>query len=154
MATMEDESLSTGAGPAREGLTPALSEGAGDVAEGEREGLSAGAGPEREGLTPALSKGAGDVTGVVAQVRGGLVNSGNEGKRNWFVLSMILLAAIIGFGFVCLFTGKSLAGVSLIVGCLITKLGTLIDYMYGSSQGSKDKDKMNEKSGAVGDSVG
>jgi len=67
-------------------------------------------------------------------------SSDSKGKSNWFILSLILLAAIIGFGFICLFTGKSLEGVSLIVGCLITKLGTLIDFMYGSSQGSKDKD--------------
>ncbi len=62
-------------------------------------------------------------------------------KDNWwgFLVTLMLLALIV-FGSYCLKTGKSLEGIGIITGVLIGKLGTMIDFRYGSSKGSKEKD--------------
>ena len=57
----------------------------------------------------------------------------------WGPLTFLVLSALVIFGIYCLSTGRTLDGVALIVGVLISKLGTLIDFRYGSSQGSKSK---------------
>lgn len=62
----------------------------------------------------------------------------------WAFLFLVTFA-LIGFGVACLMMGKTLDGISIIVGCLITQMGTLINYRYGSSKGSKDKTELLSK---------
>ena len=57
----------------------------------------------------------------------------------WGKLVALMLIALIVFGAYALITGKTLEGVSIIIGVLISKVGTLIDFKYGSSKGSQDK---------------
>lgn len=60
----------------------------------------------------------------------------------WGWLVTLMLLALIGFAWYCLSTGKTLEGVSIVVGVLISKVGTMIDFRYGSSKGSADKTQM------------
>ncbi len=62
--------------------------------------------------------------------------------KYWFGLVVLMLVAIIAFGGYGLYTGKSLEAILVIVGGLLAKIGTLLDYKYGSSQGSKDKTEL------------
>ena len=48
----------------------------------------------------------------------------------------------MGLAFYCLYTGKNIDAVSVVVAALILKLGTLLDFRYGSSAGSKEKTEM------------
>jgi hypothetical protein len=57
----------------------------------------------------------------------------------WGPLTVLLLCALILFGVYCLRTGKSIEGIGVITGVLISKINTLVDFRYGSSKGSKDK---------------
>jgi len=61
--------------------------------------------------------------------------TGMINKDNWWgglVLTMLL--ALIVFGAYCLSSGKTLDGIGVIVGVLVTKVGTMIDYRYGNSK--------------------
>jgi hypothetical protein len=57
----------------------------------------------------------------------------------WLILVLVHLGAIIGLAWYALVTGKSLEIITVIVAALIMRVGTLIDYKYGSSEGSKTK---------------
>ena len=59
---------------------------------------------------------------------------------SWGVTTWGILGALIAFAAVGLLMGKELTGILVIVGVLVSKLGTLIDFRYGSSKGSKDKE--------------
>ncbi|PQJ09502.1 hypothetical protein CJD36_019885 [Flavipsychrobacter stenotrophus] len=54
---------------------------------------------------------------------------------------IILISAIIGFGWYSIVTKRPLDGIALIVGALVTNYNTLVNFRWGSSKGSKDKDK-------------
>ena len=73
---------------------------------------------------------------------------GLKGKDIWWgLLSLIILAALIAFGAVSYIKGTNLDNISLIVGGLMTNLGLLLNYRYGSSKGSKDKTELLGKQG-------
>lgn len=55
---------------------------------------------------------------------------------------VFLLVAIVGLGFYCLVSGKNIDSISVVVAALVLKLGTLLDFRYGSSAGSKDKTEL------------
>lgn len=57
----------------------------------------------------------------------------------WYTIVLILLAAIIFFGCYALITGKHLELISVVITALILRLGTMLDFKYGSSEGSKTK---------------
>lgn len=65
----------------------------------------------------------------------------------WWLLVLIMLAAIVAFGFYSLATGKDLRLIEIILTAILMKFGTLVDYKYGSSKGSRDKTELlkNEK---------
>lgn len=65
------------------------------------------------------------------------MNSNSD--KMWGPLVFLMLVAIIGFAWYALTHKVSLEGIAIILGLLISKLGTLIDFRYGSSKGSKDK---------------
>lgn len=58
----------------------------------------------------------------------------------WGPLTAVMLTALIGFGAYALYTGKTLNSAELIVGTLVGNLAMLLNFRYGSSKGSKDKD--------------
>lgn len=62
----------------------------------------------------------------------------------WFLV-VLHLGALILFGYMAFQTGKTLDGISIIVGALITNLGLLLNYRFGSSKGSKDKQELLNK---------
>lgn len=59
----------------------------------------------------------------------------------WGPLTVLMTVALVGFGVYALATGKSLDGASLIIGGLLSNQSALLNFRYGSSKGSKDKDK-------------
>ena len=66
-----------------------------------------------------------------------------QNKDNWWGwLVLVILLAIIGLSAYCLVTGKAIGPVEVVVTALILKLGTLMDYRYGSSKGSQEKTAM------------
>ena len=65
-----------------------------------------------------------------------------EQDKWWGRIVVALLVAIVGLAFYCLHTGKNIDAVSVVVAALILKLGTLLDFRYGSSAGSKEKTEM------------
>lgn len=67
-----------------------------------------------------------------------------NGDKYWFWLVVMLMSALIVFGGYALVMGKSLEGASLIVGGIMTKLSTLIDFKYGSSEASPNPSKGGE----------
>ncbi len=62
----------------------------------------------------------------------------------WLVL-LTMLWALIGFGIACLITGKTLDGVSIIIGALIGNISLLMNFKWGSSDGSKKKTELLNK---------
>ena len=60
----------------------------------------------------------------------------------WGAIVIIILLAIIGFGCYSLATGKDLKVIEVVLTALLMKFGTLIDFKYGSSKGSKEKTEM------------
>lgn len=67
-------------------------------------------------------------------------------KDNWWgMMAIIMLGSLIGFGAYALYTGHSLNAAELVVGTLVSNLGLLLNYRYGSSKGSKDKDEVINK---------
>ncbi len=66
-----------------------------------------------------------------------------QSKDNWWGwLVLIILFAIIGFGAYALITGKDLRIIEVVLTALLMKFGTMIDYRYGSSKGSKEKTEL------------
>ena len=57
----------------------------------------------------------------------------------WGPIVVIILGAIITFAGYALYTGKNLTVIEVVLTALIMKLGTMMDYRYGSSKGSRDK---------------
>ena len=69
-----------------------------------------------------------------------------KGKDIWWgLLVFAILGAIIAFGAIAFATGKSLDGVAIVLTPLITTFGILVQYRYGSSKGSKDKQEQLDK---------
>lgn len=64
-----------------------------------------------------------------------------SGDAWWGPLTLIMLIALIGFGSYALAADKSMDGANLVIGGLMTNMGMLLSFRYGSSKGSKDKDK-------------
>ncbi|GAA4465202.1 hypothetical protein GCM10023093_16950 [Nemorincola caseinilytica] len=62
----------------------------------------------------------------------------------WGPLVLIMLLALIGFGAYSQAHDKSMDNANLVIGGLMTNLGMLLSFRYGSSKGSKDKDKKGE----------
>jgi hypothetical protein len=60
----------------------------------------------------------------------------------WLSIVMLLLLAIIGLAWYALVTGKNIQVIEVVLTALILKLGTMIDYKYGSSAGSKEKTEL------------
>lgn len=67
----------------------------------------------------------------------------------WGIITSLLLLALIAMAAYCLKTRQTLDGVALIIGGLSMKLGTLIDFRYGSSAGSKEKTELLAKQDKV-----
>lgn len=67
-----------------------------------------------------------------------------KGDAWWGPLTLIMLLALIGFGYYCQVYDKSMDSANLVIGGLMTNLGMLLSFRYGSSKGSKDKDKKTE----------
>ena len=56
---------------------------------------------------------------------------------------LILCLLVLGiFGFYCLYSGKTLDGVGMVVGVLVTVVTNIVGFDWGSSAGSKGKDEM------------
>lgn len=69
-----------------------------------------------------------------------------ENRDNWWgPLTLLMMIALIGFGVAAMRTGKTLDGVSLIIGGLLTNFGTMLNFRYGSSKGSKEKTELLNK---------
>lgn len=63
----------------------------------------------------------------------------------WGPITVLLIGSLIGFACYALGSGKSLDSASLVIGGLISNAGLMLNFRYGSSKGSKDKDsKQNE----------
>ena len=60
-------------------------------------------------------------------------------RMSVLVLCLVLLGS---FGFYCLETGKTLDGVGMVVGVLVTVVTNIVGFDWGSSAGSKGKDDM------------
>ena len=70
--------------------------------------------------------------------------------KYWFWLVLLMGVPLVVYGGFCLIAHASLQGAELIIGGLMTKLSTLIDFRYGSSAGSKEKTElMNKKDGTA-----
>ena len=63
----------------------------------------------------------------------------------WCMLVTVILLSIIGFGFYSLTTGKDLRLIEIVLTALLMKFGTLVDYKYGSSRGSREKTELLNK---------
>ena len=63
----------------------------------------------------------------------------------WGPLVLIMLVALIGFGCYSQVYNKSMDSANLVIGGLMTNLGMLLSFRYGSSKGSKDKDRENDQ---------
>lgn len=63
------------------------------------------------------------------------------GDAWWGPLTLIMLLALIGYGWYSLIHNKSMDSATLVIGGLLTNFSTLLSFRYGSSKGSKDKDK-------------
>jgi hypothetical protein len=61
---------------------------------------------------------------------------------SWLIVTMTILLSLVGFEAYGMITGKPVQASGLIIGALIVKLGTMIDFRWGSSKGSKDKMEM------------
>lgn len=59
----------------------------------------------------------------------------------FYTILVILILAIIGFGVYCIRHKVSLEPIGVILTFLTLRAGSLMDYRWGSSVGSKDKDK-------------
>lgn len=69
-----------------------------------------------------------------------------NGKDVWWgPLVLIMLLALIWFGCYSQLHNKSMDCANLVIGGLMTNLGMLLSFRYGSSKGSKDKDKRSDK---------
>ncbi len=69
-----------------------------------------------------------------------------EGKDIWWgIITMIMLLALIGFGWYSLAKGKTMDPANLVIGGLMTNMGMLLSFRYGSSKGSKEKDKQQQQ---------
>ena len=69
-----------------------------------------------------------------------------NGKDVWWgPLVLIMLLSLIGFGCYSQVRNRSMDSASLVIGGLMTNLGMLLSFRYGSSKGSKDKDKRPEQ---------
>lgn len=67
-----------------------------------------------------------------------------EGKDIWWgIITMVMLLALIGFGWYSLAKEKTMDPANLVIGGLMTNMGMLLSFRYGSSKGSKEKDKNN-----------
>ena len=60
-------------------------------------------------------------------------------RMSVLVLCLLMLG---GCGFYCLCTGKTLDGVGMVVGVLVTVVTNIVGFDWGSSAGSKGKDDM------------
>lgn len=69
-----------------------------------------------------------------------------KGKDIWWgLLVFTLLGAIIYFGVVAFKTGKNLDSITVVITCLVFGFKELLQYRYGSSKGSKDKQDQLDK---------
>jgi hypothetical protein len=69
-----------------------------------------------------------------------------EGKDIWWgMITMLLIVSLIGMGWYCLVTGKEIRHVELVVMQLFGFLTMLLGFRYGSSKGSKEKDKQQQQ---------
>ncbi len=75
---------------------------------------------------------------------GNIFRMENKDKM-WGPTLWLMLLALIALAFYAMHIGKTLEGVGLIVGFLGAKAGTMIDYKYGSSAGSKEKTELMAK---------
>ncbi len=64
------------------------------------------------------------------------------GKDIWWGIALLmLLGNVIGLAWYSLITGKDLKLIEAVVLQMITFIALLLNFRYGSSKGSKDKDK-------------
>jgi len=69
-----------------------------------------------------------------------------SGKEiGYWVLAFLHFGALIFFGWMAFEKGKTLDNVSIIIGAIITNLGLLLNFRFGSSKGSKDKQELLNK---------
>jgi hypothetical protein len=69
--------------------------------------------------------------------------------RWWGPITITILIGLLLMAGYALVRGITLNGAELIIGGLMVKLGTLLDFRYGSSKGSKEKtDLLNQKNDA------
>jgi uncharacterized membrane protein len=60
----------------------------------------------------------------------------------WGPLTLLMLLAIIGYGWYALTHERPLNIIDVIVTALLLRMSTMVDYRYGSSKGSKEKTEL------------
>lgn len=63
----------------------------------------------------------------------------------WLLLVLVMLVTVIGFGWYSLVTGKDLRGIEVVMVLLSLRIGSLLDFKYGSSKSSQEKTELLKK---------
>lgn len=63
----------------------------------------------------------------------------------WLLVVLLMLLTIIAFGWYSLVTGKDLRSIESVLLLLTVRLGTLLDFRWGSSRSSQEKTELLNK---------